>query len=143
MTKSSLSLPAHSHHGTSHGPTMFLWILVFEEEDVEDNDYDDVDDYNDDNMKSQSPCTRTAWCRAQQQCFLAPLHPGLKKLVRRTKSCFQFSFQILMLVKTPGHILQQCWRELFDLQNKITSYLNLAVVGRSQQLIICHHNIFP
>ena len=33
---------------------------------------------------------------------------------------FQFSFQILMLAKTPGHILQQCWRELFDLQNKIT-----------------------
>ena len=47
---------------------------------------------------------------------------------------FQFSFQILMLVKTPGHILQQCWRELFDLQNKITSYLNLAVVEWSQHL---------
>ena len=94
MTKSSLSLPAHSHHGTSHGPTMFLWILVFEEEDVEDNDYDDVDDYNDDNMKSQSPCTRTAWCRAQQQCFLAPLHPGLETLVRPPKSISVFFLNI-------------------------------------------------
>ena len=45
-------------------------------------------------MKSQSPCTRTAWCRAQQQCFLAPLHPGLKKLVRPPKSISVFFLNI-------------------------------------------------
>ena len=33
---------ACQHIPTNHDPTMFLWILIFEEEDVEDDDYNEA-----------------------------------------------------------------------------------------------------